>query len=421
MPFFVISMAGIFALVGATVALSMDSRAANSLQGTADSAALAGATAFLNSTSPKIQDRKLDAIKAATAMAEQNAEYKLSDVDYASLVEDAYGQHLNMEVELEFKPVNAAASLTGRNASVDIRRRAVATASWGFPLCLLSLATDGRGLALTGSGELKAPNCAIWSNSKDNDSVYMDGAATLQARSVCSAGEARGGGLGKLDPKVYQDCEPLEDPLTTWEPPKIGKCDTIGGLKLTGRGIQTDLNPGVFCGGLWAVRDRVVLNPGTYYIKDGPLVLNGSDEVIGEGVTFILSGKNASVQIQGDGILRLTAPTTGPYAGIALAEDRTTAPFDIQAALFRRPQPTYPLRSTVTGNGQIHIEGLIYLPKQVLEITGNGWGEKSSPYLQIIAYAIDISQLGALFIDFNPSATSVPVVIEPTREARLIE
>ncbi|MEO1643316.1 MAG: hypothetical protein AAFR74_08270, partial [Pseudomonadota bacterium] len=329
-------------------------------------------------------------------IAEQNAEYRLSDLDYASIVEDEYGQHLKMEVELEFKPVNAAASLTGRNASVDIRRRAVASASWGFPLCLLSLATDGRGLALTGSGELTAPNCAIWSNSTAVDGVYMDGAATLKARSICSAGQARGGGLGKLDPEVYQDCEPLEDPLKTWEPPEIGRCDTIGGYKLDRSGIQTDLNPGVFCGGLWAVRDRVVLNPGTYFIKDGPLVLNGSDEVIGEGVTFILSGKNASVQIQGDGILRLTAPTTGEYAGIALAEDRTTHRFDLKAALFRQPQSTDPLNSTVTGNGQIHIEGLIYLPNQILEITGNGWGEKSSPYLQIIANAIDISQLGAL-------------------------
>ncbi|MEM1088417.1 MAG: hypothetical protein AAGH90_11870 [Pseudomonadota bacterium] len=421
MPLFVISLAAIFALVGATLALSMDSRAANSLQKTADSAALAGATAFLNSTSPKLEDRKAQAVQAATTIAEQNAQYQLSELDYASVVEDAYGQHLNMEVDLEFKPVNAAASFTGRNASIDIRRRAVATASWGFPLCLLSLSETGRGLSLRGAGDLTAPNCAIWSNSKDSDSVYMDGAATLKAKSICSAGQSRGGGLAKLDPKVHEDCEPLEDPLATWVAPAIGQCDTIGGLRLTRRGIIADLEPGVFCGGLWAVSDTVRLKPGTYYVKDGPLILNGSDEVIAEGVTFILSGVNASVEISGNGILRLTAPTEGPFAGIALAEDRSTRMGPLAQWLASRKGLRTRLSSTVTGNGQIHIEGLIYLPNQVIEITGNGWGEKSSPYLQIIAHAIDISQLGALFIDFNPSATSVPIVIEPTRTARLIE
>ena len=175
----------------------------------------------------------------------------------------------------------------------------------------------------------------------------------------------------------------------------------------------------------WLVGDKVNLAPGTYYIKDGPLVLNGSDELIGEGVTFIMSGRNASVQISGDGILRLTAPTSGPFAGIALAEDRTTRKESLFAAFAARRSGTAvvaeELVSTIKGNGQIHIEGLIYLPNQTIEITGSGWGKKSSPYLQMISKRIKITELGGLYIDFNPSATSVPVVIEPTREARLVE
>lgn len=431
MPIFAISILSIVALVGATIALSMDSRSANSLQHSADSAALGGAIAFLKSESPKLEDRKKVAIAQANALATQNSEYSLVNLDSLAVTEDEYGQHLRMEVDVGFKPTNAAAGMTGRNANVQINSRAVAQATWGFPLCLLSLAEDDQGLTLTGSGELKAPNCAIWSNSRDFDGIYIDGSAKATSRSMCSAGGASGGSVALASPRPSTKCAPIPDPVASWEPPEIGSCDTIGGFTFSqANGASADLSPGVFCGGLWAARDKVHLKPGTYYIKDGPLVLNGADELIGDGVTFIMSGRNASVSISGSGILRLTAPTSGEFAGIALAEDRTTRKESLIAALAAARSSTRTtttstepeeLVSKVTGNGQIHIEGLIYLPNQTIEITGNGWGEKSSPYLQVIANRIRITQQGALYIDFNPSETSVPIVIEPTREARLVE
>ncbi len=425
MPIFMLSLTAIMALVGASIALSIDTKAANNLQHTADAAALGGATAFLYSASPKLEDRLSAAKAQASVLATENAGYKLSDFDLGAVSEDDYGQNLQLEIEVEFKPANAAAKMAGRNANVEMRRRAVAEAVWGFPLCMLSLATDEAGLSLTGRGTLTAPNCAIWSNSAASNSIYIDDAASIEARSLCAVGGAGGGSVALAKPKPSISCEPIPDPVASWVPPTPGKCDTIGGFTFSNGGISADLSPGVFCGGLWATKDKVNLNPGVYYIKDGPLVLNGSDELIGEGVTFIMSGRNAGVQIRGDGILRLTAPVDGPLAGIALAEDRTTHKASLMAAFAARRNGTEvekeELVSTVTGNGQIHIEGLIYLPNQTIEITGNGWGEKSSPYLQIIANRIDISQLGALYIDFNPSATSVPVVIQPAREARLVE
>lgn len=426
MPIFAISILSIVALVGATLALSMDSRSANSLQHSADSAALGGAIAFLKSESPKLEDRKKVAIAQANALATQNSEYSLVDLDSLAVTEDEYGQHLRMEVDVGFKPTNAAAGMTGRNATVEIRSRAVAMATWGFPLCLLALAEDGQGLTLTGAGDLTAPNCAIWSNSSASDGIYISESAQAITRSMCSVGGASGGSVALAKPRPSTKCEPIPDPVADWVPPEIGRCDTIGGFTFTkGSGISADLSPGVFCGGLWATEDKVTLKPGTYYIKDGPLVLNGEDELIGEGVTFIMSGRNASVQISGDGILRLTAPTSGPFAGIALAEDRTTRKESLFAAFAARRSGTTAvaeeLVSTIKGNGQIHIEGLIYLPNQTIEITGSGWGKKSSPYLQMISKRIQITELGGLYIDFNPSGTSVPVVIEPTREARLVE
>ena len=55
----------IMAVVGATIALGMDTRAGQQLQVTADASALGGATVFLNHTSPKAQDRLMAAREEA--------------------------------------------------------------------------------------------------------------------------------------------------------------------------------------------------------------------------------------------------------------------------------------------------------------------------------------------------------------------
>ena len=160
MPIFVMCLAAILGLVGATLALSMDTKSANEIQQTADSAALGGAVAFVRSENPKVQVRLEEAKAQTTSLANGNAKLQLSDLAIESLSEDAYGQKLKLSVEVEFKPVNAAASLTGRNASVDIRRRAVAEATWGFPLCVLAL-KGGMGF-IPRLRVRKPTSCMIW-------------------------------------------------------------------------------------------------------------------------------------------------------------------------------------------------------------------------------------------------------------------
>ncbi|MEM1088416.1 MAG: pilus assembly protein TadG-related protein, partial [Pseudomonadota bacterium] len=106
MPFFVISLAAIVALIGGTLALSMDSRAANEIQHTADNSALAGATAFINVKSAKLEHRIQEAEKLATAYAARTVDYNLSDFEVLAKSEDEYGQTIQLAVELEFDPVN---------------------------------------------------------------------------------------------------------------------------------------------------------------------------------------------------------------------------------------------------------------------------------------------------------------------------
>ncbi|MEO1643317.1 MAG: Tad domain-containing protein, partial [Pseudomonadota bacterium] len=221
MPLFVICLAAIVGLIGATLALSMDSKAATEIQMSADNSALAGATAFINVKSAKLEDRITEAEKLAKAYAEQTIAYRLADFEVLAKSEDAYGQTVRLAVELEFDPVNAAASIMGRNANVDIRRKAKAEATWGFPLCTLSLAKGGTGVTVAGEAELEANNCLVWSNARGRDSMHFTGGEML-SKYACTHGKYRKEGMSRVMPLPATDCRKIPDPLADWQAPLPG-------------------------------------------------------------------------------------------------------------------------------------------------------------------------------------------------------
>lgn len=231
LPIFATSLAAVIALVGATIALGMDSGSANNLQIAADSAALGGATAFINATSPRVQDRASEAQRVAAAIAEQNASYTLTNVGIASLVEDAYGQHAQIDIALQFEPVNAMAKVAGRTSNIEIERKASATATWGFPLCILSLNKSGTGLHTSGDAHLVAENCVIWTNSHETKSMLFRG-GRAEAKFFCSAGGADSISTF-ISPRPHTDCNAIPDPLEDWRPPAPGVPQVIKSLQTT--------------------------------------------------------------------------------------------------------------------------------------------------------------------------------------------
>ena len=59
---------------------------------------------------------------------------------------------------------------------------------------------------------------------------------------------------------------------------------------------------------------------GVYVISGGSFTVTGSATITGTGVTFYFTN-NATISVSGGGSLQLTAPTTGPYAGILFFQD----------------------------------------------------------------------------------------------------
>ncbi len=503
MPVFALSLTAIIALVAATIALGMDSRAANNLQATADSAALSGATAFINSASPKASDRLGEAYQSAQSVAASNSEYVIRTLDVSAVTEDPYGQKTSIVVDVSFEPANAMAKIAGRNGTVAISRSATAEATWGFPLCILALEENQSGITTRDDISLTADNCLIWSNSRTQRSMDFAG-GDIQAKYLCAAGKVSRTNGAQATPLPTEDCDAIPDPLYDWRPPAADTLDTpddmlvlpprenlrnwlenllpgytfepvpadynrnnsgpgnqnalrasAAGLNAGGGGGGGVLNnpngfpvgngrfvlpeealqmlgyidnvdPAIYASDVYVNTPTITLSPGTYngldifeghikmlpgvyHIVNAPLIVRRRATLTGNGVTIIFHGDGASMNVLDEARLTLTAPTEGPTAGFALAEDRyiPVPPGNLQ-------------RSRLTGSGAVTAIGTIYLPRQQFSITGSGAADQASPLLQIVASTIDMSESGGLTIVFDTSETDVPAAIKPARTARLV-
>jgi len=496
-PIFALCIGGLLSIVATALALAIDTGAAGDAQHTADQAAVAGATAFVTTGTAKAQVRSALAEEQAKIFATSNSEYTLVDLTVDTVTEDAYGQQTKIHVELEFQPVNIAARWTGRSGVTAIRRKATAEATWGFPLCALSLADSGNGVSTSDNVSLKAKNCIIWSNSTASASMDFQG-GKAEAKEFCAAGGVSG--ASRVKPSPQEKCDVIPDPLADWATPLPGNCevksrddldyteiiawyiehgDHLGidsgapkrgeGHALTGS-LQTEhqilgmdisvgsevrhvnpdgtidsgpakgltlnellqivgvtdnvdpetyksdryynqptanISPGTYCG-LDISQGHIEFSPGTYFIKDAPLVVRRRGTLTGKGVTIVLSGENATFSVLDEGRLTLSGPEAGDTAGFALVEDKSPSFSDTP-------------RSRLTGSGVIDAIGTIYLPRHDFAITGKGAGKQASPLLQIVAHRLMMSDEGELKIKFDTSKTKVPVGIKPERTARLID
>ncbi|MGA7383735.1 MAG: TadE/TadG family type IV pilus assembly protein, partial [Methylocella sp.] len=141
-------------------------------------------------------------------------------------------------------------------------------------------------------------------------------------------------------------------------------------------GGTVTLSPGRYCGGISVgVGANVTLNPGTYIMDGGTLgvglnvAVGGS--LTGTGVTIAQTGLvNLSLQL--GGVINLTAPSSGPLAGLVLFVD----PNSLISVL------------TFTGGTNVNLVGTIYAPSsQVVYTVGSG--TKTGQCTRLIANTIN--------------------------------
>jgi hypothetical protein len=115
------------------------------------------------------------------------------------------------------------------------------------------------------------------------------------------------------------------------------------------------ISPGRYCGGL-TIKRTVTMNSGVYIVEGGDLTIQSTAVVSGTtGVMFFLTG-GATVNIAGTANVRLSAPTSGTYAGILIFVDRDD------------PSATH----IFNGDSTSFFEGAIYAQSGHIEFAGSG-------------------------------------------------
>ncbi len=189
--------------------------------------------------------------------------------------------------------------------------------------------------------------------------------------------------VAEADP--YRD---LPDPVP---PPCSVRASVVRG-PMTARSGATMLT---FCGGLTIeAGGSLTLEPGVYVISGGPLLVRNGGTLSGRNATLLLTA-GASVGFAPGAGIDLSAPESGPFAGLAIAGQGSSGSSSLEAGRSQR------------------IVGAIHFPDQSVAFAGSA----SSPCTQIIANRITI--VGPTRLENRCAETGARPMVD--RIARLAE
>nr|WP_298355176.1 pilus assembly protein TadG-related protein [Rhodoblastus sp.] len=202
--------------------------------------------------------------------------------------------------------------------------------------CILALNQTASGaVSAQGSVAVNANGCSIYSDSNSSSSVNAGGSATISAVQIGAVG-GFSGQSNMTATNGFTHGGVIQDPYAYVTPPTFSGCDQQSFSAHT----TVTIYPGVYCNGMKLNSGAIVtMSPGIYYINGGSMSVNGSATLSGTGVTIYFTGSNnnwATASFNGGANINLTAPTSGPTAGIVLFGDRNMpvgTPFGLAGGL----------------------------------------------------------------------------------------
>jgi hypothetical protein len=241
------------------------------------------------------------------------------------------------------------------------------------------------GLALINSGTVAASGCGV----VDNSDLLNTGA--INANSVSVHGIASG---SLTIPAAILGIVQAGDPLFGLTPPAVGGGGCTDGTitGTTGAAPPSNppaLDPGNYCSITVTGNANVILNPGTFTL--GGLSLNGKGTVTGSGVTLYLNAGSVAINnLPGaNETLLLQAPTTGTLAGILFYQN-----------------PGNVLPATIDGKGISRLEGALYFPGALLNLSNTG---TLAAYTIAVANALSLSGTVQFASDFSSLPGGSPI------------
>jgi Flp pilus assembly protein TadG len=400
---FALSLPVVFGALGLASDYAMMTKVRGDLQAAADAAAIAGAYEV-----PLAQNNAQQVVSAVKSFAS----YTLVK-NSAATESDLAGRNLKVSAEVidDFSAVKVDISeqwtpffahfIADNVTPVNVT--ATARFVGRNNICVLGLAPKGTAVDLNADARLTGNNCGVFSNSTGTNSLVAESGVKLRAAIVCSSGGLSVSGTALVDPLPITDCPPVEDPLLKRQPPDVGSCDHHG---LVINGETRTLDPGVYCGGLVIDgKSNVTLNPGVYVMKDGGLRVMGNATLSGDGAGFYITGAAQGTLFGLNSHISLSAPTSGPLAGLLIFEDRNMATN---------------LNHRITSDDARTLIGTIYLPKGALLVDAKNPVADKSAYTAIVARIIKLNAGPNLVLNSNYEATDVPVPAGITGSSQVI-
>ena len=178
-------------------------------------------------------------------------------------------------------------------------------------------------------------------------------------------------GNGTYYPTPTQEA-PVPDPLAgVLQCPGAGTsvCPTNQeeNVKLTSSGSSATIWPGIYSTISVSGGGSLTMEPGTYIITQG-ISFSGNGSLTANGVTLYMACSmyptpclstgeaGATFSITGNGSTSITPPTSGPFQGLTIFDDRNNTDTN----------------SSLNGNGGTLLTGTVYAKSIFLTITGNG-------------------------------------------------
>lgn len=250
---------------------------------------------------------------------------------------------------------------TGRSVSIfgsgghEVNVRAevggVAAASPGAGCFTLLDPTGNQALLLNSGANITARDCEVHVHSSANPATIYNAGMRLDVKKLCVKGKILFNSP-TMRPPFEESCTPAADPLAG----KIPAVTTSGPCAYENRTFdpsgsgETQVNPGIWCGwNNFNGTQKIVFRPGLHIVRSGGITVNSGSEIVADGATFFFVD-DTQLRMNGNVKLTLKAPTSGPWAGIAMAEQKGN----------------YRGQFIFNGfNGQ-SIKGAIYLPNREL-------------------------------------------------------
>jgi Flp pilus assembly protein TadG len=385
------------------------------LQTATDAAARAGAHEIANGRD------EADAIAAAIQEAGINGgDVNITADDISFPDNDANGNH--QVVVTTTKNVDVWLAKVFYSQGVTAAATATAEVSADGRFCFLSLnPTIDDAVTVSGTADIEANGCGIAINSSSDTALNLNGNPIVNVGELKIVGDTEDED-GVTATSILTNTSPTADPYADLEIEDFTGCSQAaadagptapdGSSAHYSGNVDVTLQPGVYCGGIDIGNNGVAtLSPGTYIMDGGDFNVTGSGSLIADGVTIILTDSTpdptsdyGTFSATGGKDMYFKAPTDGPYAGIAVYQDRNTPESASSSD-----------RNFMGGTAGMTLDGVFYAPSRPIEFGGDGASDMSSGETcsKIISYTISFAgtpDLGSNCSDSGTTAIGVGIV-----------